>query len=221
MSVPGPHPMRVGASCAAMLFLSLASQRTHAQLDLAYSFTSGTAYDGFNWPKAQWSKQTATGLAGGQFDTPDGVSFNNFSGNPANFDADNLLTRPAGLIENEAWWTDPKIRSYTGTGGATFHTAVLHMSFNNTPDHYVSEFGFDLAYASVSADVPLALSYTGFDSMGFTVSGQLNLNPSAGFAPFRQAVGTFATLNSPRVGREARFFVHNRFVAGHLGGSSG
>lgn len=172
--------------------------------DASYSFTS--LIDNIDWPRAQRSKQTATGLAGDQFLTPEKVAFNNFTGNLAFFDANNLTTRPSSLINGAAWWTDVKSRSYTGAGGQTFETTTMSIDFfNNTPDRFVTEFGLDIAIAAIGGGgAPASIIVDAFDNLGYRTFHSLSFTSTAN--PFTQLIGTYTSLNVPNSGREARFW---------------
>jgi len=171
----------------------------------SYSFTSGPFGDGFNWPAAQVPSWPTGALRGDQFDTPDeSISFNNFSGNLAFFDSNNLLTRPAALINNAAWWTDVKLASVNGQFGF-FETASFDIGFWNAGD-LQGDFGFDVAVASVSGPVDDFIPFW-VDVQEDFIFGTIRLDGSGGFEAepnWTTQTGTFNTLNSPHPGREAR-----------------
>ena len=162
------------------------------------------------------------GGSGGAFSdtffTYEGVGFTNLNGNPAYFDSNNLLTRPAALISGDAFWTDPKVGNFT-SGGSSHQLAQFGFLFDDASS-FGSDFGFDLAIASVSTDVPASLSFQIQDQNGYTATGMLILGSAPAAvstqpeispvildigARYAESAGTFNTLNSARVGREARF----------------
>ncbi len=182
----------------------------HARGTFAYSFTSGPWGDGFEWPASQRGNRTSSGaIAGDPFFSPGGVVFYNFSGNLAFFDSSNLLTRPANLINGDAWWTDPKLITGYGSFGS-FSTASWLIDFSSIGGAS-SDFGFDVAIASVSAPTPETVAII-FDTVErFSVFASLDFRPvdqQGGFETpvFAQQTGTFFTLNSPHPGREGRFY---------------
>ena len=199
------------------------------------SFTSGLPPrgDGETYPRSlNPARQANGGASPGSFFTTLGVDFNNLNGNPAYFDDNNLLTRPATLINNDAFWTDPKLGQFSSGGGGTFELAQFGFSFlPGISDG--ADFGFDLAMASVSSDLPVGNFYddlTGdFITAPFlpfqiqddnfnTAQGSLvfatgeSSSPDQGGAVFAQSVGTFNTLNSPRTAYEARFRLDQFFL---------
>ncbi len=165
------------------------------------------------------------------FFTTLGVDFNNLNGNPAYFDDNNLLTRPATLIKNDAFWTDPKLGQFS-SGNGTFELAQFGFSFlPGFSDG--ADFGFDLAMASVSSDLPVSSFYDELsgdfitapflpfqiqDDNFNTAQGALvfatgeSSTPDQGGAIFAESVGTFNTLNSPRTAYEARFRLDQFFL---------
>jgi hypothetical protein len=198
--------------CAAAFALQSASTAQAAVDPYSYTFTSGGNADGVNWPRSQRSSQApGGGLEGGPFFPGDGsgLSFYNFSGNPAYYDGSNLLTRPAALINNEAWWTDPRTANYVSTDGQTYQSASIAVAFDNDYIGPVSQFGFDLAIASVSNPVPASINFHALDTLGEMIFGTLHLDPAA---PPENGVssdlhGTFLSMNSVYQGHEARFSI--------------
>lgn len=199
-----------------------------------HSFTRGLPPrgDGEDWPRSlNPARQFPGGGASpGSFFASSGVVFSNLNSNPAYFDANNLLTRPATLINNEAFWTDPKIGSFT-SNGITFDTAAFGFSFISGFTTG-ADFGFDLALASVSSDLPTGV-FEDFTTGEFVSAPFLefqiqddNFNTARGqivFAEggiqsgdnpviFAEQVGTFNTLNSPRTAYEGRFRVDEAFL---------
>mgnify|MGYP006300300369 FL=1 len=194
-----------------------------------FSFTSGPPPLGDIdvYPRSlNPARQSPGGGAGADtfFSSP-GVDFNNLNANPAYFDRNNLLTRPATLISNEAFWTDPKIGSFN-FGGSTFDVSSIGFSFDPVFGPIGADFGFDLALARVDTDLPTSsffdagsgnnktavfLPFQVQDENDFTARGELvfangvsdiEFGESAFFA---QQVGTFNTFNSPRTAWEGRF----------------
>lgn len=197
----------------------LAAVSVSAQVN---TFTSGNPPigDGNQYPTSlnPASQSSGGGASSRSFFANNGVGFTSLNGNPAFFDSNNLLTRPATLITGDAFWSDPRIGNFTNADGSPFDVSL--MSFELPA--FTSSFGFDLAVASASADVPLVLEFNiqTFDfegglggpgeAFGF---GQLLLTGSGGgvtvlgngdgqITPFSS--GTFSTIG-PRTGREARY----------------
>ena len=199
------------------------------------NFTSGLPPrgDGETYPRSINPARQATngGASPGSFFTTLGVDFNNLNGNPAYFDDNNLLTRPATLINNDAFWTDPKLGQFS-SGNGTFELAQFGFSFlPGFSDG--ADFGFDLAMASVSSDLPVSSFYDELsgdfitapflpfqiqDDNFNTAQGALvfatgeSSTPDQGGAVFAESVGTFNTLNSPRTAYEARFRLDQFFL---------
>ena len=153
------------------------------------------------------------GLYGDQFVTPiDGVSFNNFSGNRAFFDANNFLTKPAALISSSAWWTDPKETDNGVVDGSSY----LSIGFFNSPLGYAQILEFDAAMVRIDTDVPTSLPFTARDTLNNEVNGLLDFT---GFGAYVVDAGTFFSANSPRVGREAQFeFYADDLFSAYIGG---
>lgn len=181
------------------------------QFEELYTFTSGNPPigDGNVYPRSLNPARNASGgvgISGGTFPSNGGVDFSNLNGNPAFFDANNLLTRPASLIQNEAFWTDPKNFNFVNSGGQVFPFAQMGFFVYGAEGR--SEFGFDVAIASASGNVPTSLAFSIQGDDDWFGSGQLLLTPDGGspengiFGP--SDVGTFASLGG-RQGREARF----------------
>ena len=180
----------------------------------AYTFTG--PIDHVRWPRSQSSYikfspfLNGEALFGDQFVTNDSlqVSFNNFSGNRAFYDGNNLLTKPAALINGNAWWTDPKETA----NGVVDGQARMEIGFFNSPLGFAQEFGFDAAMVRIDQDVPTALPFKARDSLNNIVSGQLVFE---GASPYVVDQGTFFSLGTPRIGREAEFLfdVNSLFAA--------
>ncbi|MFN3166442.1 MAG: PEP-CTERM sorting domain-containing protein [Phycisphaeraceae bacterium] len=117
-----------------------------------YSFTSGPSGDGFIWD--EFPQGGLNNLAdGGQFDTPDGVSFNNFMGNNSFFDSQYQAAGNAPNISGDAWWGNP-----LSTGGAD-----IFIGFFNSPTGGPSSVSFDFAWAIAGEDAPDFLELYVFD----------------------------------------------------------
>lgn len=174
----------------------------------SYSFTSGGNADGFAWLAYQIARQhygptgNPSGLTGDQANTPQFLGFSNFTANPAYFNSNNLLTRAANLINNQAWWTDVKTKSYIGANGNTFQTTSWLISCNQiNPVGRTSLFGFDFAVASVSGPVATSLPLIVRDNLGLSKLVTIDLDNGN---QWTESIGNFFTLNSPHVGYEAR-----------------
>ncbi|MEM6853923.1 MAG: DUF4157 domain-containing protein [Planctomycetota bacterium] len=181
-----------------------------AQFDELYTFTSGNPPigDGNVYPGSLNPARQASGggASPGTFPSSGLVDFFNLNGNPAFFDANNFVTRPANLIQNEAFWTDPKIGSFTAPGGNIFDIALMGFTIY---DLEASQFGFDLAVASAAGTpLPGGLDFqiqTDTDLFGF---GEIALTTDAGgfdgerFSP--EQAGTFFTVGG-RQGFEGRY----------------
>ena len=194
-----------------MVFACLGVFTTSATASIN-TFTSGTPPigDGNLYPRSVNPARQAIGGGASPdtyFDPNNGVGFFNLNGNPAFFDANNLLTRPAQLLSGEAFWTDPKIGNFIGPSGNPF--SLAHIGFDlGFPE---SDFGFDMAIASVSTDLPTSLRFQIQDEASNTAQGRLlfEIDSSGdGGSPgeiIPDLAGTFFTLNSPRVAYEARY----------------
>ncbi|MEM9752807.1 MAG: DUF4157 domain-containing protein [Planctomycetota bacterium] len=194
---------------AAALAVGLAGT-AEAQFDELYTFTSGNPPigDGNVYPGSLNPARQAPGGGArpGTFPSSGLVDFFNLNGNPAFFDANNFVTRPANLIQNEAFWTDPKIGSFTDTSGNPFDIALMGFTIY---DLEASQFGFDLAIASAAGTpLPSGLDFqiqTDTDLFGF---GEIALTTDAGgfdgerFSP--EQAGTFFTVGG-RQGFEGRY----------------
>jgi hypothetical protein len=155
------------------------------------------------------------GIAPDFFDAGTGMIFQSTHGNPAFFDANNLLTRPAARITNEAFWMDPKIGVFDTGMGEDEHASF---GFQFSPQAG-EDFGFDVAIASVSEAPPTTLPFFIQNTDGDVGSFTLGLTLGGGdVAPVE--AGTFDTLNSPFQGREARFRIPHAQIEALLGDSS-
>lgn len=184
------------------------------------TFTSGgpPLGDGNDYPRSlNRSSQTSGGGASVDIFYSDLVGYTNANFNPAFFDSNNLLTRPAALINGDAFWTDPKLGNFTGPFGDPFQLAQIGFEFN---DASFESFGFDLAVASASGTVPTSLPFQiqdfDADTFGF---GSFVLDPDAG-GNFGEVYpvesGRFATLGG-RLGREARYRIDKFEIEDLLG----
>jgi len=199
-------PKSTTALVATATFLVLvAAQTSMAQVN---TFTSGgpPLGDGNDYPSSlNRSSQSSSGGATVDAFFSDLVGYTNSNFNPAFFDSNNLLTRPAALINGDAFWTDPKIGNFTGPSGGTFPLAQIGFQFDHAA---FNTFGFDIAVASASEAVPATLPFQiqDFDSDTFG-NGQLVLDPDAGggFGDlYPSDSGSFFTLGG-RQGLEARY----------------
>ncbi|MEM9914492.1 MAG: PEP-CTERM sorting domain-containing protein [Planctomycetota bacterium] len=196
----------------------------------AYTFISGNPPigDGNFYPRQVRPIYTAADgfRIADKFFSRGSVDISNVTGNPIFFDANNLLTRPATLISNEAAWTDPK----TGFFGENLNFRRNFFELDLDDNAIIgSDIGFDLAMASVSEDLPTLNFYdefleedveagylqfnigtttnTGFARLVFYApEGETDLDTDPNFVHiFAEEAGTFFTLNSPRTAYEARF----------------
>ncbi|MEE9404904.1 MAG: hypothetical protein V3V20_08420 [Algisphaera sp.] len=184
--------------------------------DEAYSFTSGFAGDQINYPNSIGPSHASGdfGISGGNFDPNVGGQLGGFSYQGANlafFDANNLLTAPSSLISNEAFWTDPRVFTRTTATGNSFSVSSLGFDLNDFDS--VDTFGFSVAVASLAQAVPTSLPFQvqfGIGDSEFNPAiGNDTLNLlddfSGGSFGYTVEAGTFQSLGSPFVGREARF----------------
>lgn len=224
--------LQLAALLSACTFVTLGDSPLFA---FALNFTSGLppVGDGESYPRHINPARQAVGggASPGSFLATIGVSFNNLNGNPAYFDGNNLLTRPATLINNEAFWTDPKLGQFQSDGSGSFE--IAQFGFDFTPGFTDGlDFGFDLAMASVSTDLPTSSFYdelTGSfitapylpfqiqDDNFNTAQGALVFASGATTGPeegviFAESFGTFNSLNSPRTAYEARFRLDQTFL---------
>lgn len=206
--------------CApALLAVSFIAPTAFAQSGEALTFTSGLppVGDGTVYPRSiNPARQGVGGAAIDFFSTSSGTRFSNSNGNPAYFDANNLLTSPASLITNEAFWTDPKLGTFNSSGGDPFELAQFGVAFFASI-YQGMDFGFNLAMASVSEDLPTAsfgvstFAYLPFqvqDEDGNSAQGRLVFGDSGDDSLgdiYAEEFGTFQTLSSPRTAYEARF----------------
>ncbi len=229
--------MRAFRLVAILMACTLVAFSSTTLFAFALNFTSGLppVGDFEDYPRSLNPARQAPGggASPGSFFSTIGVSFNNLNGNPAYFDANNLLTRPATLINNEAFWTDPKFGQFSSGGGGTFELA--HFGFDFIPGFTDGlDFGFDLAMASVSTDLPTGsffdeqtgnfitapfLPFQIQDDNFNTARGTLVFASGASSGPeegaiFAETVGTFNTLGSPRTAYEARFRIDQSFLQG-------
>lgn len=188
----------------ATLLAVFAAPPSFAQVN---TFTSGgpPIGDGNDYPRSlNRTSQTSGGASVDVFFT-DLVGYTNANFNPAFFDSNNLLTRPAALINGDAFWTDPKVGNFVGSSGDVFPLAQIGFEFY---DAAFESFGFDIAVASASTSVPTSLPFQiqdfDTDTFGF---GELVLDNDSGGdfdAIYPADSGTFFTLGG-RQGREARY----------------
>lgn len=200
------------------LLLLLAAGSASAQF--LHTFTSGPVPlgDGIDYPPAlnPARQRPGGGVSPDLFDTEVGTIFQNTNGNPAFFDANNLLTRPAQRITNEAFWTDPRIGVFDNGEGFFFESASFGFQFSPRAGE---DFGFDLAVASVSDAVPTSVPFFIQNTNGESGTFALGLTAGSGDIIPLEA-DTFDTLNSPFPGREARFRIPHAQIEALLGSSA-
>lgn len=199
--------------CAAAALAASMVSPAHAQ-DESYSFTSGFSGDGIDYPFSIGPSQSSGdfGISGGNF-SPGLGELNRFTYQGANlafFDSNNILTAPSTLISNDAFWTDPRVFTRTTATGNPFSVSSLSFALNDFDA--VDSFGFSVAVASLAQAVPTQLPFQVQFGIG---SGDFNsvvggdtldlLGNSDGPFDFTVEAGTFQSLGSPFVGREARF----------------
>ena len=174
--------------------------------------------DGIEYPRTlnPARQSPGGGISPDFFGTGVGTIFQSTNGNPAFFDANNLLTRPAERITNEAFWTDPKIGVFDSGMGFDVENASFGFQFDPRAGE---DFGFDLAIASVSDAPPTSLPFFIQNTDGDFGTFQLGLALGTGDVAPTEA-GTFDTLNSPFQGREARFRISHAEIEALLGGSA-
>lgn len=178
-------------------FLALSNTLASANgVDASYGFRSGAAYGQVIWPNYQLAQQEMhngfPSLSGDQFDTPEGVSFNNYTGNLAFFDRDNLQTRPAGLIANEAWWTNVKTKRW-GTNN-NMESCDWGIGFFNSASGFANTVTFDIAVAS-PIEIPEIMNIVVSDPDNEGIGTYIDLvEPDSGVTV---AVESFTSLNSP------------------------
>lgn len=206
--MPSEKPTKTTTIFCTASLLAVLTTTASAQID---TFTSGLPPigDGNIYPASlNPARQNPGGGISPQFfdSLNTDVTYQSLNGNPAYFDANNLLTRPASLITGEAFWTDPKLGNFQGDFGP-FSVASVGFFFNGI-DSFTNSFGFDLAVASVSNEVPDFLNFQIQDDQGFIATGSLlfeDFSNDSVDEVVPTTAGTFFSLNSPRVGREARY----------------
>ncbi len=205
------------AIMAALVF-TVPTQCVLAQFN---TFTSGgpPLGDGNDYPRSlNPARQSGGGASVDTFFSAT-VGFTNVNGNPAFFDSNNLLTRPAALINGDAFWTDPRLGNFETSSGTPFSIAQFGFEFY---DNGFDSFGFDLAVASGSGPVPTSLPFQiqDFDSDAFGF-GSLVLDPNQGGEfdeIFPSNAGTFFTIGG-RQGREARYRIERFEIEDIIGES--
>ncbi len=128
-----------------------------ASAQLFYSHTSGSPDgDGFIWDESP--QGGLNNLSdGNQFDTPDGVSYNNFTGNDTFFDDNYQAAGNAPNINGDAWWGNP-------IDNDAFPQANIH--FFNSPFGGAQSLDFDFAWAIAGEDAPDFLELEIYDYEG-------------------------------------------------------
>ena len=209
-------PIASVSVCAAILGSGMVLS-AHAQTEgegESYSFTSGFAGDGVEYPFSIGPSRSSGdfGISAGSFSPGIGQldTFSYQGANLAFFDANNLLTAPARLISNEAFWTDPRVFTRTTAAGSGFSLSGLGFSLNDFDS--VESFGFNVAVASLAQAVPVRLPFQVQFGVGDGDFEPLFFNDNLNFAgevggplDFTVDFDTFQSLSSPFVGREARF----------------
>jgi len=200
------------------MWFGLASASASAQFLHTFTPDPPPIGDGIDYPRTLNPARLLPGggIAPDLFDTGAGTIFQSTHGNPAFFDANDLLTRPATRITNEAFWMDPKIGVFD-TGMGEIEEAAFGFQFS-PPNG--DDFGFDLAVASVSEAPPAGLLFFIQNTNGDFGTFVLDLTVGGGgdIAPIE--AGTFDTLNSPFQGREARFRIAHSQIEALLGDSA-
>ena len=114
-----------------------------------YTHTSGPSGDGFTWDEEPGGLLNLPD--NGQFNTPTGVSYYNFSGNNTFFDANYQAAGNAPNISGDAWWGNPLNSGFGDIGIHQFGGGFSTVSF-------------DFAWAIAGEDASDLLEIEVFDS---------------------------------------------------------
>ena len=122
--------------------------------------------DGFPWPESP-GVPGGTGLLDQDgFETPDGITYYNYSGNSTFFDANYQAAGNSSVIDGEAWWGNPR------TDCCESVSFEMYNAFEE-----VSEFSFDIAVALASGPAPSFIELEAYNIDGESTFLSFDLTP--------------------------------------------